>query len=282
MSLALLRKTLESKEAHVSPFLVLGDPTPEISVELARAAVAAGASMLELGMPYSDPCADGPAIQAACGRAFAAGVSTSQSLSILAGIHARCPGTPLNLLVYGNLVHARGYDRFCEQAASAGASSLLAPDIPLEECQPLRAACRRQGLGHVQLVGPMTPPDRLARIDAVADGFLYLAAHQGITGGQAAADRARRELVERTVRESSNPICLGFGLSSREQLEQAFSAGATIAVIGSHLVRAIERAWRAEARSKEAVVEQFMSVFELLIRAAGIAGATGPGTSSED
>ena len=276
MSLALLRRTLEGAPRHVSPFLVLGDPTPEISVELAAAAVRAGASLLELGLPYSDPCADGPVIQAACGRAFAAGVSTGPALSILAEIHARCPATPLNLLVYGNLVHARGYHRFCEQAASAGASSLLVPDIPLEECAPLRAACRQHGLGQVHLIGPKTELERLSRIDAVADGFLYLAAHQGITGGQVVADRLRRELVQRTVSAASNPICLGFGLSQPEHLEQAFSAGASIAVIGSHLVRAIEQAWRGAERSPEAVVEQFMNAFEPLVR------VTGPGTSSED
>jgi len=280
MSLALLRETLSEAGPRVSPFLVLGDPTPEISVELAAAAVRGGAGLLELGLPYSDPCADGPAIQGACRRAFAASVSTTRALSILGEIHARCPRTPLNLLVYGNLVHARGYDRFCEEAAALGASTLLVPDIPLEECGPLSEACARHGLGQVQLVGPRTPPARLARIDAAADGFLYLAAHQGITGGPAAADRLRTELVSRTVRGARNPICLGFGLSRREHLEQAFAAGARIAVIGSHLVRAIEQAWRAEERSTQTVVESFMRAFEPLVQAAGPA-ASSP-TSSEE
>ncbi|MFH0944115.1 MAG: tryptophan synthase subunit alpha [Planctomycetota bacterium] len=276
MTLERLRSVLDQADRHASPFLVLGDPTPELSVELALAAVRAGASMLELGMPFSDPCADGPAIQAACGRAFRAGVSTSRAIEILGQIHAQSREVPKNLLVYGNLVHARGYGSFCGEVADAGASSLLSPDIPLEECGPLRAACAEAGLGHVQLVGPGTPARRLAEIDAVADAFLYLAAHQGITGGQAAEDRGRRELVERTVRAVSNPICLGFGLSQPHQLEQAFAAGARICVIGSHLARVIEQTYEVERRPGSEVVEQFVAKFGPLSQTAR------PGTDSED
>ena len=268
MSLKLLRSVLARADRHASPFLVLGDPNPDLSVELALAGVRAGASMLELGMPFSDPCADGPAIQAACVRAFRAGVSTSRAIEILATIHARSPEVPKNLLVYGNLVHARGYGPFCREVASAGASSLLAPDIPLEECEPLRAACAEAGIGHVHLVGPGTPSRRLAEIDSVADGFLYLAAHQGITGGQAAEDRGRRDLVERTVRAATNPICLGFGLSQPHQLEQAFSAGARICVAGGSLARVIEQTFEVEKRSGSDVVEQFVARFLPLSRTA--------------
>lgn len=282
MTLASLHAALEAQPHHMSAFLVLGDPTPDLSVELAQAAVRAGASMLELGMPYSDPCADGPVIQMACGRAFEAGVSTGIALEILARIHAACPRIPNNLLVYGNLVHARGYRRFCEDAVEAGASSLLVPDIPLEEAGPLLAASSQAGLGHVELVGPMTGSDRLRRLDQVSDAFLYLAAHQGITGGQTDADEERGQLVRRIAGEAAQPVCLGFGLSRPEHLLQAYEAGARIAVVGSHLARVIESKWDRARPDESAVVTAFEQAVLPLARAAN--QATGPvtGSATED
>jgi len=239
MSLRSLRTALGRGPA-VSPFLVLGDPTPELSVELARTAVAAGAGMLEIGFPYSDPVADGPAIQAAAQRALAGGTSTRTAFRVLSRIASACPGVPLNLLVYGNLVHRTGYERFTGAATDAGASTLLVPDIPIDEATPLRRACRRSRLGHVELAGPLTPGQRLRRL-AAASRFLYLAGFQGVTGVRAAGfGRVLDRVAE--VREIADvPVCLGFGLSSREQIVRAFGAGARIAVVGSHLARVVER-----------------------------------------
>ncbi len=243
MSLELLRAAFEERLHHASPFLVLGDPTPELSVEIAVSAVEAGASMLELGIPYSDPCADGPAVQAACQRAFAGGVSTSVALDALSRIHDRSPSVPKNLLVYGNLVHARGVERFCADAADAGASSLLVPDIPPGEDAGLARACAKHGLGHVLLVAPATAPARLARLDEAATGFLYLAAYQGVTGR--GAPRMDASTLARVAQAVRNPVCLGFGLSQPTDLESAFAGGARLCVVGSHLCRAIESAWEA-------------------------------------
>jgi tryptophan synthase alpha chain len=264
VSLSILTAALRERRDHVSPFLVLGDPTPELSAALALAAIEAGATMLELGMPFSDPCADGPAIQAADARARAAGTSTERAFEILATIHARAPAVPKNLLVYGNLVHARGWQRFCEDAVAAGASSLLVPDVPLEESAPLRAASAAAGLGHVELVGPASAPQRVQALDRASDAFLYLAAHQGITGSPAGARSARAELVARTAAAARKPVCLGFGLSEPAHLRDAFAAGARIAVVGSHLARAIERALAERAD----VVERFRAACKPLIDAA--------------
>ncbi|MEM7203639.1 MAG: tryptophan synthase subunit alpha [Planctomycetota bacterium] len=249
MTLATLDAAFAAQPRHVSPFLVLGDPTPELSIELAVAAVAHGATMLELGMPYRDPCADGPAIQAAGDRALAAGVSTDVALGVLACIHERCPTVPKNLLIYGNLVHARGPDRFCRDAAEAGAASLLAPDIPLDEGAGLRGACAAHGLGHVLLVAPTTPEPRLQQLDAAATGFLYLAAYQGVTGATAPGGSTRGAATQTTpvghiAAQVQRPVCLGFGLSSATDLQRAFAAGARLCVVGSHLARAIGGAWR--------------------------------------
>ncbi len=247
MSRALLKKRL-AEGPQVSPFLVLGDPTPELSVELAKTAVASGAGMIELGFPYGDPVADGPAIQKADMRALEAGTSTSKAIGILARIHEACPKTPLNLLVYGNLVHARGFERFCRDVVDAGASSLLVPDICLEESKPLTKACRRARLGHVQLVGPLTPPERLKRIDAAATSFIYLVAHQGVTGvrGGGGDFNDVEALVGRTARQLQNPLCVGFGLSKPEQIRRVFAAGARLAVVGSYLADVIGESARAD------------------------------------
>lgn len=240
MTLAALRRSLAASRRHPSAFFVLGDPSPALSVELAVAAVEAGVTMLEFGIPFSDPCADGPAVQAACGRARAAGVSTDRAFEILAAVHARLPDVPKNLLVYGNLVHARGWRRFCSDLADAGGSTLLVPDVPPEESGPLRVACREAGLGHVSLVAPNTTPDRLALIDAQTDGFVYLASLQGVTGSASATAEGRAALVRRVSDALSTPVCVGFGLARATDLHSVFDAGAQIAVVGSHLARVIE------------------------------------------
>lgn len=262
MSLPLLRKLLASGEQHVSPFLVLGDPDPTTSEALAVAAVEAGCRMLELGIPYEDPSADGPAIQRAGERARRAGVSTPQALAILARIRARCPEVACNLLVYGNLVHARGYARFCADAVAAGASSLLVPDIPLEEGTPLAAACAQAGLGHVQLVAPTSDDERIAALDAAASAFLYVTAYQGVTGAAPDGDAG---LLARVRAHARLPLCLGFGLSRRAQIDTAFAAGASVAVVGSHLARAIERGVREPGSDPAAVRTRFLSALQPLL-----------------
>ncbi len=269
MSRALLKRVLK-RGPQVSPFLVLGDPTPELSVVLARAAVDAGAGMIEIGFPYGDPVADGPAIQAADRRALAAGTSTSQAIDILGRIRETCPKTPLNLLVYGNLVHARGYDQFCEDVAEAGASSLLVPDICLEESQALKRACRHAKLGHVQLVGPLTSPERLQRIDRLADAFVYLVAHQGVTGVRNGDFGSVEQLVTRTATAMNAPVCLGFGLSQPDQIRKAFSAGARVAVVGSYLANIIGETWRQRPSGDgQELVSAFASALRPLTSANG-------------
>ena len=264
MSRTRLKRLLKTAPV-VSPFLVLGDPTPELSLELAKAAVDAGAGALEIGFPYGDPVADGPAIQRADMRALSSGTSTSSAMRLLARIHEARPKTPLNLLVYGNLVHAYGFERFTKDASAAGASSLLVPDVPLEESAPLKRACREAGLAHVQLVGPLTAAERLKRIDRMADGFLYLVAHQGITGVRAGDFSEVESLVSRTVSAVRNPVCLGFGLSKSEQIARAFASGARLAVVGSHLANVIGEAWEAHRGDRgEKVVSTFGSAVRSL------------------
>ena len=252
---------------QVSPFLVLGDPTPDLSVELAKASVEAGAGMIEIGFPYGDPVADGPAIQAADERALEGGTSTPQALEILGRIHEACPETPLNLLVYANLVHARGFDRFCKEVVERGASSLLVPDVCLEESKPLRKACRRAKLGHVQLIGPLTSAERLKKIDRAATSFLYLVAHQGVTGVRSGGFDDAEALIQRTAWQLKHSLCVGFGLSKPEQIQRAFAAGARLAVVGSHLARTIESEWKGARKSDARLVSAFADALRPLAKA---------------
>jgi tryptophan synthase alpha chain len=142
------------------------------------------------------------------------------------------------------------------------------PDVPLEESAPLLRACRKSDLAHVQLIGPLTSPERLSRIDGAADGFLYLVAHQGTTGVRGGDFASVAALVERTARAARNPVCLGFGLSRRGQIETAFAAGARAAVVGSHLASVIGAAWDdADSDRDERVVSRFTSAFQELMRA---------------
>jgi tryptophan synthase alpha chain len=245
-------------------------------VELAKAAVHEGASMLEIGFPYGDPVADGPAIQEADSRSLLGGTSTGKALDILSRIREACPITPLNLLVYGNLVHARGYDRFCGDVVEAGASSLLVPDIPLDEGAALIKASRRAGLGHVELVGPLTSHERLKRIDRAANAFVYLVAHQGVTGVRDGTFGSVAELVRRTNERVANPLCLGFGLSRPEQIEVAFRSGARLAVVGSHLARVIGEAWNDSSPHRDQrVVKSFTEALRPLVAAARPSRAAG-------
>jgi len=240
VSLALLQRTFAAGGPVMSPFFVLGDPDPSTSEAMLVAAIDAGARVLELGIPYSDPCADGPAIQAACARARAAGVSTAAALSVLAAVHRARPGVAFNLLVYGNLVHAWGAERFCAALAAAGGSTLLVPDLPLEDAGDLRRACRAHGLGWVPLVTPSTSPQRLRALDAAADAFLYVTAVQGVTGAASAGGPRRDEVLAAVAAHTTRPLCLGFGLSAPADVREAFAGGAALAVVGSHLARVIE------------------------------------------
>ena len=162
-------------------------------------------------------------------------------------------------------MHARGYGRFCREAAEAGASSLLVPDIPLEEAGSLFEGCRAAGIASVLLAGPGTAPERLRLLDEAATGFLYLTAYQGTTGQTEDLAPGRRDLVERVAAMTQSPLCLGFGLSHPDELQEAFSAGARIAVVGSYLARVIADA-ETRALSREQAVRLVFEACQELAR----------------
>ncbi|UGS37483.1 Tryptophan synthase alpha chain [Capillimicrobium parvum] len=225
------------KRAALMPYLMGGFPDLDTSRRIGDACIDAGADLLELGIPFSDPLADGPVIQAAGTAALAAGATTDGVLEVCAAL---APRAPVVLMTYVNILLARGIERFVDQAARAGAAGLIVPDVPLEESAELRDACDAAGLALVALVAPTTPDDRLARIGALARGFVYTVAVTGTTGERRGGDAS--ELLARVKRSTSVPVALGFGISTPEDAARAAADGADGVIVGSRLVRAAAEA----------------------------------------
>jgi tryptophan synthase alpha chain len=225
----------DGRTAALMPYLMGGYPTLAESVRIGEACVQAGADVLELGVPYSDPLADGPVIHEAGTRALAAGASVAGVLEVA---RALAPSIPVVLMCYANMVLAPGAEQFVERLARTGACGLIVPDLPLEEAPEVLAACDAQGLALVPLVAPTTPPERLAAIGARARGFLYTVSVVGITGERVALAERFTEVVAQAKAATSAPVALGFGISTPEQARQAAAAGADGVIVGTRLVRA--------------------------------------------
>lgn len=221
------------KRAALMPYLMGGFPDVATSRAIGDACIDAGADLLELGIPFSDPLADGPVIHAAGTAALAAGATTDAILGVAAAL---APRAPVVLMTYVNIVLARGVERFVRQAADAGAAGLIVPDVPLEESAELLAACDAVGLALVPLVAPTTPDERLARIGAQARGFLYAVAVTGTTGERAGGDAA--PILARAKAATDVPVALGFGISTPEQAVLAATESDGV-IVGSALVRVL-------------------------------------------
>jgi len=191
--------------------------------------------VLELGMPYSDPLADGPVIHAAGTRALAAGADVAGVLEVARGLGGT---VPVVLMCYANMVFAPGAGAFVERLAQTGACGLIVPDLPHEESGEVLAACEECGLALVPLVAPTTPAPRLELIGARARGFLYTVSVVGTTGERRALGERLAEVVARAKASTEVPVALGFGISTPEHARQAADAGADGVIVGTRLVRA--------------------------------------------
>jgi tryptophan synthase alpha chain len=222
------------RRAALMPYLMGGFPDIETSRDVGLASIEGGGDLLELGIPFSDPLADGPVIHAAGTHALAAGVTPSDVLGVCEELAAR---VPVLLMVYANLVLSGGAERFVERARGAGAAGLIVPDLPHDEAAELRAACDAAGLALVPLVAPTTRPDRLREVGADARGFVYTVSLTGTTGERDELPPELSETVERVRDATPVPVAVGFGIARPEQA----SAVAEIAdgvIVGSRLVRA--------------------------------------------
>jgi tryptophan synthase alpha chain len=224
-----------SKRAALMPYLMGGFPTLEESVRIGEACVQAGADVLELGLPYSDPLADGPVIHAAGTRALAAGANVAGVLEVA---RALAGSVPVVLMCYANMVFAPGLQAFVERLEQAGGSGLIVPDLPQGEADAVLEACDQRGLALVPLVAPTTTTERLAAIGARARGFLYTVSVVGTTGERRALGERFAEVVARAKASTAVPVALGFGIGTPEQARQAADAGADGVIVGTRLVRA--------------------------------------------
>jgi tryptophan synthase alpha chain len=213
-----------------------GFPDLGASLEIGRACVRAGADVLELGVPFSDPLADGPVIQAAGTVALKAGATLDGVLEVAGQLCQE--GAPVVVMCYSNMILTRGLERFCERLVAAGVSGLIVPDLPLEESDDALRACDERGLALVPLVAPTTPDDRLELIGARARGFVYTVSLTGTTGERALIAEALGGLVARVRARTEVPVAVGFGIGTPEQASLAADAGADGVIIGSRLVRA--------------------------------------------
>jgi tryptophan synthase alpha chain len=219
-------------------------------VGLAEAAVRGGAGLLEIGIPFSDPLADGPTVQRAGQRALANGMTTPRALELLAEVRARV-AVPLVPMTYASPVMAYGERRFCADAAAAGADGLIVPDVPADEAEELAAACAEHGLDMVPLLAPTSTNDRIELACARAGGFVYLVSVAGTTGAREEASDRVAGLIERVRPRTPLPLLVGFGISTPDHARAMLAAGADGVVIGS---RAIEVAEEGGAEALEAFV----------------------------
>jgi tryptophan synthase alpha chain len=240
--------------AALMPYMMGGFPDHETSLAVAAAYADAGADLIELGIPFSDPLADGPTIHAAATAALEGGANVEAALEICGTVSDR---VPVVLMVYANMVLAHGgAEAFAARAVEAGAAGAIVPDLPLGEAEEIREAFSVAGLALVPLVAPTTPAGRLGRICAVARGFVYVVSTVGTTGERDALPEDLADLVAATKAESEVPVAVGFGIGTAEQAAQVGRIADGV-IIGSRLVRAAGEAGSPQAAAD--AVAEFLS-----------------------
>jgi tryptophan synthase alpha chain len=251
--------------AALIPFFVLGDPDEKTSLELIKTAIDAGADILELGIPFSDPIADGPTIQKADIRALQAGMTPKKALDLIAQITAY-KAIPIGLLVYYNLIYHYGVEQFFKDFKRTGGTSVLVADISIDDADEIAPAALSAGLETVFMVTPNTPDPRLKQIADKTTGFIYTVSLLGTTGQRNALSGAVKPLVAKLKALTDKPVCVGFGISSAEHAAEVASAGADGVIIGSRVVKIIEDNLGNSETMKHQVAEFIASVQEALTK----------------
>jgi tryptophan synthase alpha chain len=240
----------------LAPFVTAGDPDTATTVAVLEAIDRAGASLCELGVPYSDPIADGPVIQSSYTRALGAGITLEGMFGIAREASARVQMPILAMASY-SLIFRRGIERFVADATAAGLAGFVVPDLPLEESDELDAACRTAGLALVRLVTPTTPPDRAEQIARRSTGFLYCVSVAGVTGARTELPPGLIERIEWLRTKTDVPILVGFGISGPDQV-RAVAAVADGVIVGSALVRQVAELASQPREQLVAGVERFI------------------------
>lgn len=239
--------TFYNKPALVA-YVTCGDPDLATTRELILAAIEAGADAIELGVPFSDPVADGPVIQRASERALKQGTSLAHVLTLAAEIRQQAQSTGLIVFSYLNPILRMGMDKFCKVARAAGIDGVLVTDLPVEEAGDYLRAMAQYDLSPVFLAAPTSPDERLRRIAAASRGFVYAVSRTGVTGQRQQLAEDARKLVKRLRRVTKLPIALGFGISSSEQFAEVGSFADAV-VVGSAIVQTVEKNKGREAQA---------------------------------
>jgi len=259
----------EGRSAFVG-FLMAGDPDPETSLAIIKALPKAGADMIEIGMPFSDPMADGPSIQAAGLRALKAGMTLRKTLELVRAFREGDNTTPLVLMGYYNPIYIYGVEKFLADAKSAGVDGLIIVDLPPEEDTELCVPALKAGLNFIRLATPTTDDKRLPAVLANTSGFVYSVSITGITGAAAANAKVVADAVARIKRHTSLPVCVGFGIRTPD-VARAIAERADGAVVGTALVDALRGTLDAEGRASATTVSAVADLAASL--AAGVRGA---------
>ncbi|MEX3505290.1 tryptophan synthase subunit alpha [Corynebacterium sp. LK2510] len=229
-------------EAAFVPFVMLGDPNPNDALEIIRTIVNAGADALELGVPFSDPVADGPTIQKAHIRALDSGATVDKALEQLRTIRSEFPDLPIGMLIYANVGFVRGIERFYREFAEAGADSILLPDVPVREGEPFSAAAIDAGIDPIYIAPAKASPQTLEGVAAQSKGYIYAISRDGVTGTERESSvEGLRDVVDNVTSYGGAPVLLGFGISQPDHVRAAVEAGAAGAITGSAITSIIER-----------------------------------------
>ena len=236
---AMFHRLRQRAEGAFGAFVMLGDPDLAASAAVLDALVEGGADMIEVGVPFSDPVADGPTIQAAAERALSNGVTPPQCLTLLAAFRRRHPDVPVGILTYANIVLAPGRTAFYAAAAAAGVDSVLVADVPALEAAPFVASSIDAGIAPVLIAAPNTARTTLERIARMGRGYTYCVARSGVTGTERALELDHRALLDALGTLGAPPPVLGFGISTPGHVRQALAAGAAGVISGSAIVKLV-------------------------------------------
>ena len=246
---SVLHTLRETGEPAVAPFVTVGFPDVQTSVDVVQSIIEMGADMVELGVPFSDPLAEGPTIQMTSQHALEQGVTLDTCLDAARELRGRGVEAPLILMGYYNPFLRRGLETFAEDAVEAGVDGLIVPDLPAEESDGFRAILKDQGLSLIPLLAPTSTAERIAHACEHADGFIYCVGVLGVTGARDALSEGVRSLVDRIRDHTDLPIMVGFGISTRAHVETV-SGFAEGVMVGSALLDEVRRAAEGEAAAR--------------------------------
>ncbi|MBU0532823.1 tryptophan synthase subunit alpha [Candidatus Micrarchaeota archaeon] len=218
------------------PYVCCGDPSTEFTIKLVEKLVSSGADAVELGIPFSDPIADGKTIQAASARSLNNGMTPKKAIEIIQKLRENGIGVPLIVMTYYNIIYANGGEKFIKSIKEAGANAIIVPDVPLEESEELHRQCEGNDVDLVYLVTPNCDDERLKKIAEKSKGFLYAVAVLGITGTRENVRPEALELIKRAKKVTTLPLVVGFGVSNANQAKEYMKAGAEGIIVGSKIV----------------------------------------------